>query len=170
MTATLSRPKADPDDVSIPAALTDAIAYSLRLAQEASFASYLARVGTPELKPGRYSILMILGENPGLTATEISRAIRRDKSTLTSTLRALQADGLVVRSAVAGDRRRSAFRLTKTGRALRDTLRAHACAHDAALERIVGADKRRLMAVLNRITQVLTEGDVQALPGTQDGR
>lgn len=139
----------------IPAALCEAIAYSLRLAQEASFASYLARVGNPELKPGRYSILMILGQNPGITATELSRAERRDKSTLTTTLRDLEAAGLVTRVGVAGDRRRAAFNLTERGQALRNSLRQHARAHDAALEGIVGADKALLMDILHRIADAL---------------
>lgn len=148
------------DGWTIPAALSDAIGYSLRLAQEASFAAYLARVGNADLKPGRYSILMILGDNAGITATALSRLLRRDKSTLTTTLRDLQAAGLVSRAGVAGDRRSAAFHLTEAGRELRDSLRQHARAHDAALERIVGADKGLLMEVLHRISTVLVEPEV----------
>lgn len=107
---------------------------------------------------------MILGEHPGITATELSRAMRRDKSTLTTTLRGLEADRLVTRTPVAGDRRSFSLALTEAGRALRDSLREHARAHDAALARIVGNDKAKLMEVLYRIAHVLSDGDVRTLP------
>ena len=150
-----------PDGVRIPAALSEAIAYGLRLAQEASFAAYLQRVGNPDLKPGRYTVLMLLADNPGLTPTALSRSSGRDKSTLTNTLRDLEARGYVVRSRNAGDRRSYAVSLTPVGCDLLDQLRRHAEAHDAMLDRVVGADKARLMSILGRITRALGDGDEQ---------
>lgn len=147
------------DAVRIPAVLSDAIAYALRLAQEASFATYLQRVGNPDLQPGRYTILMLLDANPGLTPTALSRASGRDKSTLTNTLRDLETRGYVVRSRKETDRRSYAVSLTPEGRDLLDQLRGHARAHDAMLDRLVGDDKRRLMSILGRITRALGEGD-----------
>lgn len=168
---------ADPDDEApasdgarIPAALSDAIAYALRLAQEASFAAYLQRVGNPDLKPGRYTVLMLLAGNPGLTPTALSRSSGRDKSTLTNTLRDLEARGYVVRSPTEGDRRSYAVSLTPVGRDLLDQLRRHAEAHDAMLDRVVGADKARLMSILGRIARALGEGDDQDVAPAADGR
>ena len=48
-------PEGATDDVAISTVLTNAVAYQLRLAQEASFAAYLQRVDNPDLKPGRYT-------------------------------------------------------------------------------------------------------------------
>ena len=73
------RPQTTPGDrspeeaVRVPPALTDAVGYALRLAQEASFAAYLHRVGNANLKPGRYSILMLIAENPGVTPTALAQ-------------------------------------------------------------------------------------------------
>lgn len=159
-----------PDGAHVPAALSDAIAYALRLAQEASFAAYLQRVGNPDLRPGRYTVLMLLAGNPGLTPTALSRVSGRDKSTLTTTLRDLEARGYVVRSRNAGDRRSYAVSLTPAGRDLLGQLRRHAQAHDAMLDRVVGADKARLMAVLGRIARVLGEGDDQDVTSAADER
>lgn len=162
MSARIADPDAEAqasDAVRIPAALSDAIAYALRVAQEASFAAYLQRVGNPDLKPGRYTVLMLLAANPGLTPTALSRSSGRDKSTLTNTLRDLEARGYVVRSRREGDRRSHAVSLTPAGRDLLDQLRRHAEAHDAMLDRLVGADKARLMSILGRITRALGEGD-----------
>ncbi|MGG6495301.1 UNVERIFIED_CONTAM: hypothetical protein NY603_20485, partial [Bacteroidetes bacterium 56_B9] len=68
-------------EVSIPEAFADLLGYHLRLAQEASFQAIRQAAGRSELKPGWYTILTILSDNPGLTPTELSRFCGRDRST-----------------------------------------------------------------------------------------
>jgi DNA-binding MarR family transcriptional regulator len=148
----------------VPAALTGAVGYALRLAQEASFAAYLQRVGNTDLKPGRYSILMLMAENPGLTPTALARVAGRDKSTLTATLRDLETARLIARERDAKDRRSYAVRLTPAGRELLGRLRRHAAAHDAMLDAIVGPDKPVLMAALERIARALAEDAGRVVP------
>lgn len=140
-----------------PDALSDAIGYHLRLAQEASFQAFQQRVGNPDLKPGRYSILTILAENPGLTPTELSRACGRDKSTLTPALKDLVARDLVQRHHTPDDQRSYKVSLTLAGERLLRKLRTHAQAHDRALDRIVGARKTEFLAILRRIAAELSD-------------
>jgi DNA-binding MarR family transcriptional regulator len=143
--------------------LGEVVGYHLRLAQEASFAAFTQRVGDPDLKPGRYSILTILANNPGLTPTALSRACGRDKSTLTSALRDLERRGLVRREGMPGDQRSVRVSLTEAGEALLARLRVHAQAHDRVLDGIVGHDnKAAFIAILERITRALTEGEAGA--------
>lgn len=149
-----------PDVRRAPDQLGGVIGYHLRLAQEASFAAFTQRVGDPDLKPGRYSILTILASNPGLTPTALSRACGRDKSTLTSALKDLEKRGLVEREGVPGDQRSFKVSLTPAGGALLERLRRHAEAHDRVLDRIVGPEnKAGLIAILDRITKLLTDGE-----------
>jgi DNA-binding MarR family transcriptional regulator len=143
-----------------PAALAEAIAYHLRLAQEASFQAFKLRVGNADLRPGRYTILSIIAENPGLTPTELSRACGRDKSTLTPTLKDLAKRGLVERKRRESDERSYTVHLTSTGGELLQTLRRHALAHDQTLDRIVGLAKRaEFLEVLRRIADELSEAE-----------
>ncbi len=163
---------ADPDDASavpaadavrIPDVLSNAVAYALRRAQEASFAAYLQRVGNPDLKPGRYTILMLLAEYPGLTPSELSALCGRDRSTLTATLRALDEQGLIERKRRSEDQRSYGVRLTSAGNAVLAQLRMIARAHDARLDAIVGEDKAVFLAVLRRLAEQLgVEEDQQA--------
>ena len=139
----------------IPATLSDAIAYVLRRAQEASFEAYLQRVGNSDLKPGRYALLMVLHANPGVTPTMLARVAGRDKSSVTPALRDLEGRGFVVRTRTANDRRSYGIALTPRGCDLLAELRRHARAHDTHLDAIVGADRAQLMAVLGRLTRAL---------------
>jgi DNA-binding MarR family transcriptional regulator len=137
--------------------LTDAIGFHLRLAQEASFRAFAQRVGDPDLKPRRFSVLALIGENPGITQTVLSRCSGRDKSTLTPTIRDLETRGLVERRPVPDDRRSFNLHLTDAGTALLTELQLHAQRHDQALDRIVGKQKAELVRLLRRITLALGE-------------
>jgi hypothetical protein len=47
--------------------LEDFIGFHLRLAQETSFRAFARRVGDKRLRPSRFAMLAIIGENPGIT-------------------------------------------------------------------------------------------------------
>lgn len=143
---------------TVPKSLTDAVGYHLRVAQEASSTSFL-RGGDAGLKPGRYAVLEVLAHSPGCGPTALSRAVGRDKSTLTATLRDLETHGHVVRQRRPEDGRGVSLSLTQDGRDLLDELRRHAAAHDRRLDEILGEDKDRFVAMLTRITDALGRND-----------
>lgn len=144
----------------MPAAFADLIGYHLRLAQEASFQAIRQGAGKADLKPGWYTILTILSDNPGLTPTELSRLCGRDRSTLSSTLKGLSARGFITRRHTPGDQRSYSVRLTAAGETMLKKLRVIARAHDARLDAIVGTDKPALIALLRRIAATLGQADV----------
>ncbi|NKC31233.1 MarR family winged helix-turn-helix transcriptional regulator [Falsiroseomonas selenitidurans] len=130
------------------------LGFLLRLAQEAAFDAFAARTGQAALRPGRYSILVIIAANPGISQTALGAAAGRDKSTLTPALADLERRGLIRRDRPPQDRRSYALTLTEVGRQVLEGLRHHAAAHDAALEALVGpADRAAFVAVLRRIIQ-----------------
>lgn len=136
--------------------LSDFIGFHLRLAQEASFRAFAQRVGDPGLRPSRFAALMLIGENPGITQTALSRASGRDKSTLTTTLDDLVARGLVLRQRAVTDRRSYALELTPQGGKVLERLLGHASAHDRRLDELVGeAGKPVLLDLLRRIIRGL---------------
>ncbi|MGO9357609.1 MAG: MarR family winged helix-turn-helix transcriptional regulator [Xanthobacteraceae bacterium] len=143
----------------MPAALASLIGYHLRLAQEASFQAIRQGAGKSDLKPGWYTILTILSDNPGLTPTELSRLCGRDRSTLSSTLKGLSARGFIARRHTPGDQRSYSVRLTAAGEAMLKKLRVIARAHDARLDAIVGKDKEFLIMLLRRIAEALGQPD-----------
>lgn len=111
------------------------------------------------MKPGWYTILSILSENPGLTPTELSHLCGRDRSTLSSTLKGLGARGFIARRHMPDDQRSYSVRLTAAGEAMLRKLRVIARTHDGRLDVIVGKDKPMLIAALRRIVEALGQSD-----------
>lgn len=137
--------------------LEDALAFHIRMAQAASFRGFQRRVGLRRLRPGWFAVLSIINDNPGITPIALSRASGRDKSTMTPLLRDLEQDGLIARSAVAGDRRRQALRLTDAGGAALADLMVHAVAHDSELDALAGSEKAAVLSVLRRVIKTYDE-------------
>jgi DNA-binding MarR family transcriptional regulator len=132
--------------------LEDFIGFHLRLAQEAAFQAFARRVRDYQMRPGRFAVLALIGENAGISQTALSRAAGRDKSTLTPALNDLVRRSLVKRRRVASDRRSYALSLTAKGRRLLDELTVHARAHDRVLDEIVGLKhKAEFIGALRRL-------------------
>ncbi|PZP42382.1 MAG: MarR family transcriptional regulator [Azospirillum brasilense] len=132
--------------------LEEMLGFTLRLAQEASFAAFARRTGQSDLRPGRFAILRIIAANSGLSQTALSTAAGRDKSTLTPALADLEKRGLIQRRRAPQDRRSYALFVTAEGEAVLRELSGHAAAHDAALDALVGPEQREMfLAILRRI-------------------
>ena len=114
------------------------IGFQLRRAQDVSFQAFARRVGENDLSPGRFAILSVINENPGINQTALSYATGRDKSTLTPALKDLEKRGFVSRERSSVDRRAYTLNLTDLGRKHLRELTVHAEAHDRALDAIVG--------------------------------
>ena len=132
--------------------LDEFVGFHLRLAQEASFAAFAKLAGKLDVGPGRFAILALIGENPGLTQTALGAAAGRDKSTLTPALDDLERRGLILRRRAPTDRRSYALALTPKGQATLRKLMACAEAHERELDRLVGSeDKAKFVRTLQRI-------------------
>lgn len=139
------------DDSLVPEAFRTVIGYHLRIAQEASFAAISGGAEGAALKPGWYTVLMLVHRSPGLTPSELSRICGRDRSTLAGTLKALAGQRLISRRRNRRDARSYGVRLTARGEAMLERLRRHSERHDARLDALVGADKPAVLAALRRI-------------------
>lgn len=136
--------------------LDNVVGFNLRLAQDASFRVFAKHSGEPHLKPGRFAAMMVIHNNPGLTQMDLSRAIARDKSSVTPLIQELQRQGLVARRPSKADRRRITLRLTEAGEAALTTLLGHAMDHDHKLDAIVGDRKPEFVAILKKIADELS--------------
>lgn len=133
--------------------LQDWAGFHLRMAQTASFQAFAKRAGGLAVRPGRFATLMLIGRNPGITQTALSRANGRDKSTLTPVLADLERRGFIRRLRTKADRRSYRLTLTKSGERLLRELTVFARQHDRQLDRLIGArDRDRFLAILRRIS------------------
>ena len=136
--------------------LAEWLGFHLRMAQIASFQAFAREVGEVDLPPGRFALLTLIGRNPGISQTVLSRAAGRDKSTLTPALRDLKRRGLIARDRLARDKRSYHLTLTPDGEATLQRLTECAARHDRNLDRIVGPrDKARLLRILRKIMSEL---------------
>jgi len=135
--------------------LEDLIGFHLRLAQDASFRAFARHSGQPHLKPGRFAAMTVIHDNPGISQVALSRAIARDKSSVTPLVQELSRHGLVKRQTSASDRRSIRLTLTRSGEAVLADLATHAMEHDRQLDEIVGDSKPEFIALLKKITDSL---------------
>jgi len=132
--------------------LADWVGFHLRMAQIAAFQAFARESGEVDLPPGRFALLTLIGRNPGISQTILSRAAGRDKSTLTPALRDLQRRGLIVRVQLKRDRRAYRLQLTPPGRAMLQRLNACAERHERNLDRVVGRRERgQFLTILRRV-------------------
>ncbi len=130
--------------------------FHLRMAQIASFHAFASEVGEVDLPPGRFALLTLIGRNPGISQTVLSRAAGRDKSTLTPALRDLKKRGLIVCERLARDRRSYHLSLTPAGEEMLRRLTQCAARHERNLDRTVGArDRQKFLRILRKIMSEL---------------
>src|SRR4051794_41494623 len=143
--------------------LEDWVGFHLRLAQTASFAAFARETNGMAVGPGRFALLTLIANNPGISQTELSRANGRDKSTLTPALDDLERRGLIRRERLASDRRSYALTLTAAGETALAELTACAARHERNLDRIIGAAERaRFLAALKRIAAELSDSQLSS--------
>lgn len=126
------------------------IGYQLRLAQRAIFADFAETVGSGGVSPGLFGVLVVIGENPGLTQQALADAAHLDRSTVVTVIDKLEQRGLVERH--AADRRSNGLYLAKQGAALLRTLKRKVARHEQRVVRDLSARERaQLVALLQRI-------------------
>ncbi len=128
------------------------IGFNLRMAQESTFQAFSHLSKEIGETPGRFAALTLIGRNPGISQTVLSRASGRDKSSLTPVLEGLVRRGLVARRRTDHDRR--TYRLSLTAEGERTLGRLNKCAkrHERNLDRIIGArDRAKFLQILKKI-------------------
>ncbi len=128
------------------------VGFNLRMAQAAAFQAFSRLAKEIGTRPGRFATLMLIGRNPGISQTALSRANGRDKSTLTPVLNDLERRGLIQRRRTRADQRVYRLTLTSAGRKLLKELIACASKHERNLDRIIGRDRQaEFVRTLRRI-------------------
>ena len=125
------------------------------MAQDASFQAFSRRSKEIGVRPGRFATLTLIGRNPGITQTALSRANSRDKSTLTPLRRrsrAPRADPAHARAGRPADLSAEPDRRPATK--LLDQLTACAREHERELDAAIGARERaQFLRTLRKLAQ-----------------
>jgi len=133
--------------------VSEIIGYRLRRAQLHIFQQFISGFAALDLRPAEYSVLVLIGDNPGSKQTEIAQALGIKRANFVALINGLESRGLTERRQVPGDRRSNALFLTPDGDAF--LARANAAQREFEAECVVrlgGPEARdQLMELLDRL-------------------
>lgn len=127
------------------AELTGVVGYVMRRAQIAIFEDFIARFAALDLKPAQYSVLLVIGRNPGRKQSEIAAALGIQRPNFVAMLDELERRGLAERVRSVTDRRSHAIVLTDDGRALLDRALAVQADQEAIIASRLGPGGREAL-------------------------
>src|SRR5271170_6287028 len=104
------------------ACLTRLLGYNLRRAYQMSWRVYVSTIGESKLRPGLFSMLMLVRANPGIAQIELVTHLGVDKASIVALLDRLERAELIERRRCTRDRRRQGIFLTEGGGAELDAL------------------------------------------------
>jgi DNA-binding MarR family transcriptional regulator len=108
--------------------------------------AHFSERGYGEVRPAYGSILLPLFEVDGLRMGELGRRARLAKQTMTTMVRLLERDGLVVREPDPGDRRATRVWLTERAREFRPVAEGILGDLDAIVSGLLGVERARELA------------------------
>jgi len=91
------------------------LGFNLRRAHLCSWRQYVAVIGENNIRPGLFSLLVLVGSNPGIAQIELGTHLGIDKASIVALLDRLEKDGMLDRRRSTRDRRRQGIYLTEQG-------------------------------------------------------
>ena len=130
------------------------VGYQVRRLQLRIFQDFIETMGGHDIRPSQYSVLAVVGANPGLKQTQVSAALGIKRANLVVMLDELERRGLIERARGPEDRRSHALHLTRAGAHLKAQLDALVLRHEEHFVRRIGeAEKRRMMASIRAMLE-----------------
>ena len=130
--------------------LNEHLGYFMRRAQVWIFNDFIRTLSETGIRPAQYSVLVVIGENPGLSQSDLARTLGIERARLVHMLDLLEKRGWTERQPAPGDRRSHALFLTRDGQKILKKAKALAAEHEAHLTERLGAANRKLMLDLMR--------------------
>lgn len=120
--------------------LTGHLGYVLRRAQVWVFQDFIRTLSGADIRPAQYSVLVVIGANPGLSQAELAEALGIERARLVHMLDRLEKRGWTERLPSPADRRTHALQLTREGQKMLKRAKALAAEHEAHLAGMFGHD------------------------------
>lgn len=111
--------------------LPNLLGYNVRRAHMALWRDFNRTVGISQIRPGIFSLMVLVEENPGISQIELATQLAIDKATIVGLIRQLLRQGWIERHRSGGDRRRQDVFLTDLGGRELTTLRREMIEHEA---------------------------------------
>ena len=136
-----------------PPTVDAVLGYRLALATLTTDAVFVREVGEPlQLRPVEYTMLALIGENPGMTPAQLARSLAVTAPNISAWMTKLESRGWVERSASDTDRRAQLLNLTPAGARLSmDATRRLLAAERSALAALSAGEYAMLQELLGKV-------------------
>lgn len=128
--------------------LSSFIGYGLKRAYMTIHVDFLASLDHLGLRPGTFSALSIIVDNPDISQSQLARALAIERSGVVLIVDHLEGRKLVGRHRVPGDRRAYALRATLAGQRLREEAVTAIRRHEARVLAGLSADEQGSLRAL----------------------
>ena len=133
--------------------LLDHAGYAVRRFQIWIFQDFVRTLATVDIKPTQYSVLTVIGANPGLSQMAVAQRLGIERARLVHLLDSLEDRKLVRRVRSRTDRRSHALHLTARGEASLRQFKLLAAEHERHVAEKIGKENReQLLRILSSFT------------------
>lgn len=131
--------------------LDDLTGYAVRRAQLSIYDDFASTLGMEGITPQRFSSLVIIGGNPGISQTRLAQVMGIARSGVVSIIDGFEQAGLVERQD-SGDRRSYNLRLTREGQRQLKKYKSAVKRHDDRVtQQLSEAERQQLRALLGKL-------------------
>jgi DNA-binding MarR family transcriptional regulator len=131
------------------------VGYMLRRAQIAVFADFIATQRGSVTRPGQFSVLSVIGRNPGITQSQLCATLGIKRANLVAVIDHFEALDLARREPSKTDRRSNRLRLTDAGQRTLQMALDDLSAHEARIMNLLGtAGKQALLKLLAKLCEL----------------
>ena len=135
-----------------PDLLPQLIGYNLRRAHIALWRDFAQNVGDGAVRPGLFSLLVLVESNPGIAQIDIATQLDIDKASIVSLVDRLEKRRWVFRRRSVEDRRRQGVYLTNDGQKGLSQLRREMLKHEERFRRMFSkTELRQFIEFLQRV-------------------
>jgi len=124
------------------------LGYFLHRLQIELFKDFIGSLSAFDLRPAQYSVLVLIGTNPGRSQMQIGDALNIERARLTKMLNELETREWVQRLPAVNDGRSHALFLTVEGKKSLDLIKTLASNHETHVARLIGQKRRRQLMEL----------------------
>ena len=142
----------DAEEIGLDALVGHA-GYAVRRFQIWIFQDFIRTLGDVDIRPTQYSVLTVIGANPGLSQMAVAKCLGIERARLVHLLDSLEQRKLVKRVKSKTDRRSHALHLTAQGDTALTKFKRLAAEHERHVEDKIGRENReRLLRILADFT------------------
>jgi len=128
------------------------LGYNLRRAHQSSWRTYVSMIGENNIRPGLFSLLVLVRSNPGIAQIELGTHLGVDKASIVALLDRLERASLIERRRSTRDRRRQGIYLTGVGATQLEELLAQVRQLEKQMaSRFTKAELETFLALLQRM-------------------